>query len=341
MNIIFCLSYLSINQTIFLIEKHGVNNVIVVTSNRRVESFLQLIYDENIIFFSNSSSMLLPKKAHQFILFPLRVLDVLIKKKKAWRYFKVVKNRNVYFFFNSAGFFHAWLIHKLSKNNTLYYKENLNLDNFKQLATREGNLNVEFIKLLYNEEVIPLNQQFGITYKMSEKYLNKCAVQTLDIDHSSDEISSIISSKVDFPNGEILYLPPLIDEVKVSSSLYINFVDTIIDYCRSENIKIHLKRHPRSLEKYSKENQIFEIPIHFPANCLVDYKLTISLASATLFEIANRGGVAISLIKILMKDDLNLIKSTMDYLNSNLDVEKEIFYPEDIKELKELISYYI
>lgn len=338
MILIFCLSYLSLYQTIVLIEAFGVDNVKVITSNKSIEKFFLLLYkSENLLYFSDSSSLTLPHKKHQFFLFPVRVLNVLIKKKKAWNYFKVVKNSKVYFFFNSAGFFHAWLIYRLSKNNTLYYKEDLNLDSFRQLSTPKANLNVLFIKLLYNEEVVALDQQVAITYKMSEHYLRKCGAQALDIDHSTVDISSLISSKINLPHGEILYLPPIIDEVKVKGSSYIDFVDTMIDYCQRENITMHLKRHPRSLKKYSKENQLFEIPLYYPANCLIDYKITIGHGTATLFERANQGGLVIS-VYYLFSNSNNIENILVDYLHSNLDKGKKIFFPKNIHELLNIIS---
>ena len=341
MNLIFCLSYLSLNNTVILIEKYGVENVKVITSNKSIEKLFLLLYNNmDSIHFLDSSSLTLPKKAHQFFLFPLRVLSLFIKKKKAWNYFREVKNCNVYFFFNSAAFFHAWLIYKLIKKNKLFYDEDLNLDAFKEINTKVATLNKKIIKILYKEEVIPLNQEFATTYKMSSTYLTKCNVKLLDISYTFEEVASIISSKIDFPKGEILYLPPLLDEVQISKNLYIKTVDSIIENCQQENLNIHLKRHPRSEEIHSKESQLFEIPLYYPASCLIDYKITIGLATATLYERVNTGGVAISIIKILMKDDLNLIESTMNYLNSNLDEGKEIIYPENISELMNVILYF-
>ena len=174
MDIIFCLSYLSLNQTIFLIEKKEAKNTIVITSNKSIEKFLSSIYNEDIVYFVNSSSLLLPNNLKRLIVFPLRILDAIIKKYIVWSYFKRIKNSKVYFFFNSAAFFHAWLIYKLSRNNEIFYKEDLNLDSFNEVNTRVTYLNKKFINFFYKEEVIPLDQKTGRTYKISNHFLKKC-----------------------------------------------------------------------------------------------------------------------------------------------------------------------
>ena len=91
MDIIFCLSYLSLNQTIFLIEKKEAKNTIVITSNKSIEKFLSSIYNEDIVYFVNSSSLLLPNNLKRLIVFPLRILDAIIKKYIVWSYFKRIK----------------------------------------------------------------------------------------------------------------------------------------------------------------------------------------------------------------------------------------------------------
>lgn len=342
MNIIFCLSYLSVNQTIFLIEQHGLENVQIITSNKRIESFFQLLYKEKkIIFFLETASILLPKNLLQLFVFPLKLIIVFLKKNKAWSYFKSVSDCNIYFFFNSSGFFQAWLIQKLCTNNNIFYEENLNLDTFLPSNTRMTKLNTWFINKLYSEEVIPLNQNTGITYKISEKYLNKCNVNFINIKYDFRTIVEIVISKLNLPSGDILYLPPLLNESKINRDLYINFIDDFVLLCKKENIKLHLKRHPRSSKKYSDENQLFDIPIYIPASFLVNYKLTIGLISASLFERANYGGLSISLVYLLYNNDHKILNSSIDYLKSNLKNGNQIFFPKNINELFNIIKIYI
>lgn len=338
MNIIFCLSYLSFFQTIFLVEKHGSKNVKVITSNKNIKKLFSLAYGDNIVCFIESSSILFPKNFRQFIIFPFRVIQLVIKKRVTWSKFKNIKDNKIYFFFNAAGFFHAWLIYKLSKKNQLFYEEDLNLESFKLSKSFTSKLNAWFIKKIYNEEVFALNQGNVINYKMSDQFLKKCIVKHIKIKYDYTKISNIISSKLDFPSGEILFLPPIIDESRVNKNTYINHVDSFILECQKINIDIHLKRHPRSTKKYSLENKLFEIPIYYPANCLINYKLTVGVNSATLFELANAGCLSISLIKLVMNK--NLITTTIKFLNNNLDEGKQIIYPENITELMHIISNY-
>ena len=338
MNIIFCLSYLSFFQTIFLVEKHGSKNVKVVTSNENIKKLFSLAYGDDIVWFIESRSMLLPKNFHQFFLFPFRIIDVIIKKCKTWTTFRKVENSNIYFFFNAAGFFQAWLINKLSKKNKLFYEEDLKLDSFKLAKTRRAKLNTWFIRKIYGEEVLALDQKTVVNYKMSDQFLKKCDVKHIEIKYKFANITKIISSKLKLPKGEILFLPPLLDESKINKSTYVEEVDSFISECQKKNIDIHLKSHPRSTEKYSQENQLFEIPIYYPANCLINYKLTVGVNSATLFELANAGCLSISLIKLVMNK--NLITTTIKFLNNNLDEGKQIIYPENITELMHIISNY-
>lgn len=342
MNIIFCLSYLSLNQTIFLTNKHGIENTQIITSNKKIISFFQLLYKEKKnIYFLDTASILLPNNIFQLFLFPLKIIIVFIKKKIAWNYFKSLNNCNIYFFFNSAGFFQAWLIKKLSANNNVFYEEDLNLDSFEPSYSFVNNLNTWFIYKIYSEEVISLNQNTGITYKMSEKYLNKCNVNFINLNYNSDTIADFITHKLNLPSGDILYLPPLLNESKINKNLYINFIDDFISLCKKQNISLHLKRHPRSDKKYSEENQLFDIPNYIPATILVNYKITISLISATLFERANQGGLSISLIYLLNNNDDNILNSSFDYLNSNLDKGKKIMYPKNLNELMSIINCHI
>ena len=211
MNLIFCLSYLSLYQTIHLVEKYGANNFKIVTSNKNIKMFFSLFYSDSMVYYIKTNSILLPENLYQFILFPLKMIDIIIKKYIVWKIFKKIENRKIYFFFNAAGFFHAWILYKLSRKNKLFFEEDLNLNSFNLANTTRSKLNTWFVKTVYSEEVLALDQRNVINYKMSNKFLKKCRVNQIKIKFKFNTINNIISSKLNLPKGEILLLPPIID----------------------------------------------------------------------------------------------------------------------------------
>jgi len=337
MNIYFCLSYLSVPHTITLIKENHGTNYLIVSSNVELYKFFTELFDKKKILFLQTSSITFPFSI-KFIYFPVKLVEVFILKWRAWKYFRKVHDANIYFFFNGAAFFYAWLIYKLSKNNKLYYQEDIDLSVFPEKKEFVTWVNKYFIKILYNEAVVPIDQGNGnIAYKMSQDFISKVKVNKIEIDLSSKNISNWLNMKFNFPKGDILFLSSFIKEFGTNEDEYIKQNDNLLCELRNSGYKIHLKLHPRCNIKNSLEKELFEIPKYYPANLLLNYKVIIGYASATLAEAANNGILSISLVdfyKFATTEEPTNLKS---YLISNLIQGKMILFPLNINEIRKLL----
>ena len=100
--------------------------------------------------------------------------------------------------------------------------------------------------------------------------------------------------------------------------------------------KLILKRKNFKEKKLYFEKNLSEIPTYIPLNLLIyNFKVVVSYNSAILFEAANKSCKAISLLYILSKE-AKTIDFYEEYLNSNLQRGKKIFYP---KTYEQFIKY--
>jgi hypothetical protein len=338
-NILFCLSNLSLPYVITLINDKKMNKFLIITSNKQIYKFLTKIYlKKNVEYVAPFS--FIPKRGIRLFLLPLYIIKIYIRKYSVWKKYKKYKNQNVYFFFNTAAFSSAWLIYKLSKSNSIFYKEDIDLSSYpikkKKLLEK---LSIVFIKYLYNQEVCPINQGAGIvSYKIDNQFLDKIRANTIDIKLDYMKITEWVGSSIILPKGDVLMLTEYMEERCVSLTDHIKISDELISMLNSINLETHIKSHPRSDKKYSLEKTLIEVPKYIPASFLLNYSVFISYMSSALVEAANQNIISISLVNIMPLSDSNRQSQIKVFLRKNLNSEKVIHFPNNLQELKSIIQ---
>lgn len=338
MNIYFCLSYLSVPHTITLIRNYNTSNFRIVTSNKQLYEFFNKLFDKEklILIPSFSYTIHFSKK---IILFPMKIIWILIMKQKTWRIFKGYNQQKVYFFFNASAYSQAWLIYKLSKKNLLFYQEDIDLSTFTIKNGIESWIAKIFIKLVYNVEVYPIDQGNGlVSYKIKNIFLKKIKAQTLNIQLNYKEISNWVNKLMELPNGDILMLSNSMLKYFFSVENHVNASDQLIEQLKLHNYNVHFKMHSRALTKYSLEKTLYEIPQYLPASLLLNYKVFIGYGSSALIEAANNDILTISLVDYTILDNNIPNFNVKTHLRKGLKKNKEIFFPKSLNEILEIIN---
>ena len=223
----------------------------------------------------------------------------------------------------------ASMIKRLSVNNRVFYKENLNLSSFRIDTSIFSKINTKFIFFFYGINVIPLNQGNNITYIFSENLYSSFQKINFKIKKNLIlKLSKKVNEIYQIPTADILLLIPIINESLHQSDKLIKLYSEILNYCRNLDVKVHIKYHPREKFKFLLEKDVFEIPSEIPANAMVNYNFVIGFASATIFEAANYGINSISLTHILQNKQNDSINN---YLKSNLKTGKKLFFQKILK----------
>ena len=334
-HIIFCLSYLEVPNTVTLIEKYNKDTSLVVTSNENIYKLFSLIY-------GHRKALLLEKQVPFLSRNPIKIIggikDVIKIKNRAWNQLKIYNHAEVYFSAIAYSEFEAYLALKLSQNNILYYKSIVSLDH---LNTRYSFYSLTYIiicRILYGLKLKPLwnisNYFFSIENQFS-KFLahNKFII-------NSNLADKAVQRKLNIANKEFLFLSGgIVEEGRVHKDEYINKVDQLINLL-DDKCGINagsLKVHPNYNKTFSLEKKLEKIPKYYPANMIFSYyKFIISYNSGVLFEIANQGGIAISLLKYMSPTDIIKCQNDINYLKQNS--INEIFFPDSIRDIKMIIN---
>lgn len=336
MNLIYCLSYLSLFYTIHIIENNKSTKFKIVTTNRKIKYFFEHLYDKENILFLDSYNIILPKSIFQLIYFPFKILYVLYKKRTAESFFKKYNSNNVYFFFNDTSFFQASIIKKLSNRNYIHFKSNLNLNDFTENKSLIGKLNKRFINLIYDIDVIPFNIENTVYFKFSDSFYKSLNINSFNQEINLKKISNFVLNKFQIDKGDVLLLIPMSNEWDIDHNLIINTYDHIVNICMKFNLTVHLKYHPRDNNNYYRNDNCFVIPSFIPANTLVNYKFVIGFTSAALWELSNIGINCFSLAKIFAPK--NVHNRLIKHLNSNLNDKYPISFPNQIIDFEKIIE---
>jgi hypothetical protein len=314
--------------------KKKIEDFLIVTYNNNLEKLFTELYGDNKV---------LRIKAVSFVIsfrFPIRIIELIYYKKKYWEIFSKFKNANVYFFFNAYAYFQAWLIKKMSVNNNIFYKEDVDISFRKKSNSIFSKINRWFLKVAYDFESLPLKRGTRTVYSVSNEYLTQVNAQDISINIDEQKISEFFLRKIAYKNNEILFL--------VGGTVEGNFVDKK-EYSKKTNAllsvltkyDIALKRHPRYNSFYSTENKIDRIANYIPANLIFfNFKIILGYFSATLFESANKNIPTISLLKYYKSKNNSNTIDNINFLNGNLGKNKKIYFPKTIDEIIDILNCY-
>jgi hypothetical protein len=337
--IFFCPSWVQIKEIINLTATSKKIFIFVVENKDIYFFFKKFYFSSKIIFLKSPRSI--------FTINPIKLINNF--------YLNYLQKRKIKFIFNKysgtkvycADSFNlvqmAYAAKVLSFRNQLYlYSNKLKLEKFlkKKIGLKMFLYNI-YIKIFYGiscYSVVDPNNKFYSVY--SDKYYKFISAIKINNPVNILLLKEFAKKKFNLNNKiKILLLSSfeaiadgLLDESKFK--IWINEFEKIVD-----PKKTIFKRKFINEKKYFTEKLFSEAPSYFPASLLL-YKVDIIVGynSSTLFEAANAGMKAISLLDLLKKKEFNPnLIYYKKYLTDNLIGSKKILFPRTINEFKKLI----
>jgi hypothetical protein len=337
LKIIFCASQLDIPTTITLVEQSK-NNFIIITDTITIFNFLKRNYPKSkIIYF------LPPKKIFylNFFLLFKNVLFNLNLNKNIQKLLNSYSNGEVFFTFDCYAHQLAYAVKILSKKNRVYFiYKYKHLFLYKIKFSFRGFVNKVYLKVIYGIDSYIVD---GVSIKylllFSRSFFDEISAKKILININNNFLKKTQKKYLTDKKRNILLL-----------SMYSEILWNILD---KEKLNLFLKEllfHTKKKDVYFKrknlldkksaiEKLFFEVPYYIPANiCMYNYNVIVGYGSATLFEAANSGIKAISLIDIL-KTNETMVASCLykKFLLKNLDKNKKIYFPKSMNEFVKIL----
>ena len=337
MRIVFCLSYLNLIKTLAIID--GQNHFLIITHNPKIEQFFIELYQKENIFLIQS---LWPRLNKRFL---INLVKTILLKVKYRYHFRKIKKCEIFIGFHGNAFMESWLTKVFSRDNTIYRFGLLKLSGQKS-SYRIDRINSFLIKLILKTETDPITDGGKTNYLISENYFNSLGVKNLLIEPRFPvELKDKLISKYRLNSNMILFFPIAgwIKKGVVERASYLTFVESLIEVVGQNSILI--KPHPRHPNLIGTENKLKSLPDYLPGNIILEsFEIIIGFHSASLFEAANRGKIAISLLNIQnlkserLIENVDLVNNSIEYLKNNLLEGNSIFYPNNFEELRQIIE---
>lgn len=335
MKIIFCISYLNIPITLTIAERCKTPFLIATCNEKIYQLFATFYPKERLIYFENAKPEVVknPYKIITNAAFNQRL------KRKLEVQFRSYDNCDVYFFLYAFGESAAYVVKYLAQRNRIFYIPAVKGDTAPLSSISLYSL-VKIIakKIAFGLDVYAINDSGRYSFPYSERYFRslKCASLDMVVDYGITQ--KFQQQHLNIGNKKILILAGTIVETgMVEEAHYSHMIDKLIQALPTGQVAIKL--HPRASQKYSAENTLPELTKEWPANLLIHvFPVIIGYHSASIYEAANAGRVAISLLDLI--DPVNPIKKahTKAYLNNHLTAKNPIHFPRTIDALLETIN---
>lgn len=324
-NIIFCLSYLSVPDTISLIEGSR-NEYLIVTSQSSLAIFFRRLYEsEKIVCFDFVP--LLSKNPVQLVRNMLRVMQY---KREVWAKFRGYDNANIYSFSMAFCEFESWLIKKMSVNNHVFYKPAVNIGSLEPDNSIYAKVNVWLRYIFYGIYFPPVVGPDCTYYTVSNSYLSEINAKGFDLTPELDVVDKKIMSNLGaIKDAKVLILCGGTAGVECEKEEYIHKMDALIDFLVEKYgyEALAIKAHPRLSDYHSKENSLKKIPSDIAANLIVShFDMVIGYATATLIEAARCGVKSVSLLRYFECLNVSEREYYIQYLKRN--TTSSIHFPE-------------
>lgn len=325
MTLIFCLSNLFIPTALTIIKNHETEQVVLYTYEKGIRLFFEKLNIAHLTIYFRAD--LNPRRP----LFYLRDKRLILNEIADYNF------DTVYFFHNSFGGFENWLITKLSSRSQILFVPIFNDLKFRERWTLGSTLQVLYSMLVYKTEVRPLYNGQVFIYKMDEGFFKKVKAKSTEIAIDHEYIKERIEKCFVIENqARILLLTGTIVELNhVDEQEYTVKLDDLIENIGKDMMMV--KAHPRYPNKFSKENELDEIPAFIPANVLLSkFDVFIGYTTSVVAEAAQNGRIGISLVNYLEPVSKERQKNYRDYLLNNLE-SGTIYFPENLDELLSLL----
>lgn len=335
MNIIFCLSYLSVPITITIIETFK-DEFLIVTSNKALVTFFKRLYPSEKIVLLQPTPLLSRSPAKT-----IRNLYFICKyKKEILKGFEHYQDAKVFFFSVAFCDLESWLVKVLSENNVIYYKPAASIRHLAVDESIQAKIGKWLRRLIYSVNFVPLLGGNLTYYGLCDTFLRE--IRAIDFNMDVDVGSTthkIIDGLDEIKSSKILILCGETVGTSVEVSEYVLQMDTLITSLVKKfgHESLSIKAHPRYPQYYSKEDTLKKIPSNIPANLIIGhFDVIVGYSSATLAEAAKMGKICISLLKMMRPIDINVRDHFIEYLNNNS--VQSVHYPKNVKNINALIT---
>jgi hypothetical protein len=335
MNFIFICSYLNVPCVIETIEREG-GEFRILTSSENIAQLFSELYSPDVV-------VKLPSLFSSFSKigkFCKEIIELIARKKEYLNQCRKLKPEKIFFFYVGWNGFESWLIKNLSKDAVIYYQPKVDLTGMKYDDSVKQRVKAVIASAIYQLPFKAMKFNAYPIIAIDKQYLNMVNAEKLPKKENPALIKQYLKRKfIKFSNMEVLLL--LGNELNVDESEYHKILDsifqTLVKYYDSERIGI--KQHPDSV---NIDTPWFEsctiIPKYLPANLICyNCSIIISYSSATLYESANIGKNAISLLDIIPSYSEGQVDRYRQYLTENLN-DGCISYPKTISEFEEIIK---
>ncbi|MEP1094947.1 MAG: hypothetical protein ABJG78_07535 [Cyclobacteriaceae bacterium] len=329
MTIILCQSFLSIPLTITIAAKN--ENFLIISTNREAYKFFSQLYSEKEI-------VLLPE-INVSLKGLLNINSILKAKRGVKRRIANYSKSDVYFFLVAFCEYPAWIVKVLSNKNKIYYKAATQLPNsVTKTDSIKGILHQTFSYYFWGINVDRKILDRTLFFPLSQKYFSKINSMLCPIVVDNEVIENVIKNKVRV-GGKILYLSGgIIENNLVCETEFELKTNQFFDRIPLE--EVFLKLHPRSNLARFAEKKIPQISSFIPANLICNnFDVVIGYNTATLYEAANGGKIAISLLNYFEPLSDNKRNGYIDYLRNNTKLDMKLYFPSSLEEVIQLIDF--
>lgn len=332
--IIFCPSYLSIPMTINLIEEFQ-KPLLLITQSKDICNFLNKFYPKIKIILIESEKKILKKNPFKII---QNIYFNYLLKNKVKSFFNHYKDCDVYTFITAYSPLIGYSLKILSYNNSIFHNKIIKIFLKKKRPPSKLLLYNIYLRLMYGidfEILIGRDNIFKIVY--SKNFFKKIKAKKKTIKINKHLLKKFVSKNFYNHNEKILLLSSesaFIDNA-IDKKLFYIWIKKWISIKNSK--KILLKRKSDKEKKIKEENLLNDASISCPANLLIySHQIVVGYHSATLFEAANVGCKAISMLDYLGPKKNNA--KFKSYLIQNLKKNKKIFFPKNQNQFYNIIN---
>jgi hypothetical protein len=337
MNIIFCLAHHAVRATITVVDGSPADDFLVVTSKEDVAQMFRVIYPPQKVLCLPAA----PLASRNPVTLVKNLVNVHRLKRQAWMHFDGCQGANIYFLEWAFCDFEFWLLKRLARANRILYGPVITLDSRLDLSPK-ALLGAALRWMAYFAVLEPRKGPYFRCYSVGSRFLRSVGAARVSVpDRSTAEVSRRIMESLPpgLRSAKVMLLPASQVGPNISETEYIAKMDAVIealDRCYGLD-HIAVKAHPRFPHYRSLEAVIQKIPSYLDANLLFPFfDVYIGYASSVLFQAANAGKTAVSLLELIEPLSSDDRRSYRDYLDMR--ASNPIHYPVSIDDLVAILG---
>ncbi len=335
MRLIFCMSYTNVSLVIHSVESKSTPFRIVVNKIQLFDLFSGVYGAENCYLLPDIA--ILKVNSWWRLSSWLRFFSL---KDKVLNDFLALKPTRLYFFFVGYSEFSTWLIKKLSEDTDVFYGPAVVANVVDDRWNFKSYLKVVVMGLIFPAKYDRIYNGSFYYNGVSRSYLKNIGARKVDFDVDNVRVREVIAKSESYNDVKVILA--IGGEFQVDNEVFTCVVHDLVEILvqRFGGGCVAIKRHPVwGGIHIEAENALKTIPKNLPVSIFFDKDtIVISLYSAVIFEAANMGALAISLLKCVRMDDESIRENYLNYLGSNLNEGANIKFPSSLAELNGILD---